>query len=61
MKHICHRYLIRSKTCQLTQILKFSVYYLNTTSELEQKTLGRGYVDTNNKGSDILSLWYKKI
>ena len=49
------------KDLSVNSNLKVSVYYLNTTSEFEQKTLGRGYVDTNNKGSDILSLWYEKF
>lgn len=49
------------KDLSVNSNLKVSVYYLNTTSELAQKTLGRGYVDTNNKGSDIVSLWYEKF
>jgi radical SAM protein with 4Fe4S-binding SPASM domain len=49
------------KDLSVNSNLKVSVYYLNTTSELAQKTLGSGYVDTNNKGSDIVSLWYEKF
>jgi len=49
------------KDLSINSNIKVSVYYLNSTSELAQRTLGIGYVDTNKKGDDIVSLWLRKF
>ena len=49
------------KDLSINSNIKVSVYYLNSTSVVAQKTLGIGYVDTNKKGAEIVSLWSDKL
>lgn len=60
-----HQYLSQIfdavRELSLDSDIKVSVYYLNTTSSIAQRVLGKGYVDNNEKASQILVEWERKF